>query len=57
MTTCRWCSAEIHLDIGEECVSCWALRTRIEKHPAIAQKMIKEIFCNEESTSYEDKEI
>jgi len=40
MTKCRWCKAEIHPDMGDECVSCWALRTRIEKQPEIAQAML-----------------
>jgi hypothetical protein len=26
--------------MGNECVSCWALRTRIEKCPGLAQEML-----------------
>lgn len=44
MNTCRWCQTEINPKMGDECVSCWALRERVQKHPEIAMRMIRKLF-------------
>jgi hypothetical protein len=50
MKTCPWCEEKIHPKMGDICVSCWALKTRIEKHPDIAKRMLASItgcaFCD-----------
>jgi hypothetical protein len=43
MTICEWCDTEVNEQMGGECISCWALRTRIERHPEIAKKILSSI--------------
>lgn len=43
MKTCPWCGEKIHPQMGNICVACWALKTRIEKHPDIAKRMLAAI--------------
>lgn len=45
MNKCRWCGSGIHPKMEGECVSCWALRCRVEAHPDIAKKMLIEIMA------------
>ena len=37
---CKWCSKELEDYHLEECNDCWELRSRVERNPGIAIKMI-----------------
>jgi hypothetical protein len=40
---CKWCGINVHESQERECLWCWELRTRIEKIPEIALKIIESL--------------